>query len=60
MDRMTENNNISPIHSDFKQIKKSTEGRQKYYLSRNLYDALRYSTYQKFSLILNKAIAVAK
>lgn len=28
---MTESNNISPMHSDFEQIKKSTEDEQEYW-----------------------------
>ena len=52
-------NNISPILSDFEQIKKSTDDGQDYWSSRDLCNALGYSTYQKFTRILNKAIAVA-
>lgn len=51
--------NISPMSSDFEQIKKSTEDGQEYWSSRKLSTALGYSTYQKFSRTLNKAIAVA-
>jgi len=56
---MIEENNISPMSSDFEQIKKSTEDGQEYWSSRELSTALGYSTYQKFSRTLNKAIAVA-
>ena len=52
-------NNISPMHSDFEQIKKLAEDGQEYWTSRELCNALGYSTYQKFTRILNKAIAVA-
>ena len=52
-------NNISPMYSDFEQIKKSTDDGQDYWSSRDLCNALGYSTYQKFTRILNKAIAVA-
>ena len=56
---MIEENNISPMSSDFEQIKKSTEDGQEYWSSRELSTALGYSSYQKFSRTLNKAIAVA-
>ncbi len=56
---MTESNNISPMYSDFEQIKKSTEYGQEYWTSRDLCTALGYSTYQKFSRLLNKSIAIA-
>ena len=56
---MTESNNISPMYSDFEQIKKSTEDGQEYWTSRDLCTALGYSTYQKFSRLLNKSIAIA-
>ena len=56
---MIEENNISPMHSDFEQIKKLAEDGQEYWTSRELCNALGYSTYQKFMRILNKAIAVA-
>ena len=56
---MIEENNISPMYSDFDQIKKLEEDGQEYWTSRELCNALGYSTYQKFTRILNKAIAVA-
>ncbi len=56
---MIEENNISPMFSDFEQIKKLEEDGQEYWTSRELCNALGYSTYQKFTRILNKAIAVA-
>ena len=56
---MIEENNISPLQSDFEQIKKLAEDGQEYWTSRELCNALGYSTYQKFTRILNKAIAVA-
>ena len=56
---MIEENNISPMHSDFEQIQKLAEDGQEYWTSRELCDALGYSTYQKFTRILNKAIAIA-
>ena len=56
---MIESNNILPMCSDFDQIKKLEEDGQEYWTSRELCNALGYSTYQKFTRILNKAIAVA-
>ena len=56
---MIDINNISPIQSDFEQIKKLAEDGQEYWSSRDLCNALGYSTYQKFIRILNKAIVVA-
>ena len=56
---MIDINNISPMYSDFEQIKKLEEDGQEYWTSRELCNALGYSTYQKFTRILNKAIAVA-
>ena len=47
------------MYSDFEQIKKLEEDGQEYWTSRELCNALGYSTYQKFTRILNKAIAVA-
>lgn len=57
---MTANNNISPMQSDFERIKKRTEDGQEYWTSRELYAAMGYSTYQKFSRVISKAIEVAK
>ncbi len=57
--RMIEENNISPIRSDFEQIKRLSEDGQEYWTSRDLCTALGYSTYQKFSRLLNKSIAIA-
>lgn len=54
-----EENNISPIRSDFEQIKKQNESGSEYWASRDLCVALGYSTYQKFSRTINKAIAIA-
>ena len=51
--------NISPMQSDFESIKKQTENGQEYWTSRELSTALGYSTYQKFTRILNKAIMIA-
>ena len=47
------------MFSDFEQIRRTTEDGQEYWTSRELGNALGYSTYQKFTRILNKAIAVA-
>lgn len=53
-------NDIPPMSSDFEQIKKTTENGQDYWSSRELCQALGYSTYQKFTRILNKAKAIAE
>lgn len=52
--------NIEFFRSDFEQIKKQTEGGKEYWTSRDLCSALGYSTYQIFTRILYKVIAVAK
>ena len=54
-----EENNISPIRSNFEQIKKQYESGSEYWTSRDLCVALGYSTYQKFTRTINKAIAKA-
>ena len=54
-----EENNISPIRSDFEQIKKQDESGSEYWTSRDLCVALGYSTYQKFTRTISKAIAIA-
>ena len=56
---MTEENNISPMRSDFEQIKKRREDGREYWTSRDLCTTLGYSTYQKFTRLLTKAIAIA-
>ena len=56
---MIDENNISPIQSDFERIKKRDENGSEYWASRDLCNALGYSTYQKFNRILSKAIAIA-
>lgn len=48
------------MQSDFERIKKRTEDGQEYWTSRELYAAMEYSTYQKFSRVISKAIEVAK
>ena len=50
---------IPPMQSDFESIKKQNEKGQEYWTSRELCTALGYSTYQKFTRILNKAIMIA-
>ncbi len=55
-----EENNISPIQSDFEQIKRLDGNGIEYWTSRELCTALGYSTYQKFTHIINKAVAIAK
>ncbi|WP_298062923.1 RhuM family protein [uncultured Rikenella sp.] len=54
-----EENNISPFQSDFEQIKRLDKNGIEYWTSRELCTALGYSTYQKFTRIINKAIAIA-
>ncbi|EXZ86236.1 virulence RhuM family protein, partial [Bacteroides fragilis str. B1 (UDC16-1)] len=54
-----EESNISPIRSDFEQIKKQDESGSEYWASRDLCVVLGYSTYQKFTRTINKAIAIA-
>ena len=54
-----EDNNIPPLQSDFEQIKRLNKDGQEYWLSRDLCTALGYSTYQKFTRIINKAISIA-
>ena len=56
---MMKESSISPIRSDFEQIKKQNESGSEYWTSRELCTALGYSTYQKFNRTLNKAIAIA-
>ena len=57
---MVANNNISSIQSDFERIKKQTKDGKEYWTSRELYQAMGYSTYQKFNSVISKAIEVAK
>ena len=52
--------NIQPMQSDFEQIKKSTEKGKEYWSARELATAFGYSTWQKFSRVLNKALTVAQ
>lgn len=52
--------NIQPMQSDFEQIKKSTEKGKEYWSARELATAFGYSTLQKFSRVLNKALTVAQ
>lgn len=49
-------NNILPITSDFEQIKRLGDNGIEFWCSRNLCTALGYSTYQKFSQTIDKAI----
>ncbi len=54
-----EENNISLIQSDFEQIKRLDGNGIEYWTSRELGTELGYSTYQKFTHTINKAIAPA-
>lgn len=56
---MIDENNISPIQSDFERIKKQDKNGSEYWTSRELCTALGYSTYQKFNRTLTKAIVIA-
>ena len=56
---MMEETNISPIRSDFEQIKKQNESGSEYWTSRDLCVALGYSTYQKFTRTISNAITIA-
>lgn len=56
---MVDENNILPITSDFEQIKRLSENGIEFWCSRDLCTALGYSTYQKFSRTIDKAIAIA-
>ena len=47
------------MQSDFESIKKQNEKGKEYWTSRELSTALGYSTYQKFTRTLNKAIMIA-
>ena len=49
---MMKESSISPIRSDFEQIKKQDESGSEYWTSRDLCVALGYSTYQKFTRTL--------
>ncbi len=51
--------NVEFLSSDFEQIKKRKDGGKEYWSSRDLCAVLGYSTYQKFTRIINKAIAIA-
>ena len=51
--------NVELLSSDFEQIKKRKVGGKEYWSSRDLCAVLGYSTYQKFTRIINKAIAIA-
>ena len=55
---MMKESSISPIRSDFEQIKKQDESGSEYWTSRDLCVALGYSAYQKFTRTINKAIAI--
>ena len=57
---MTNETNIQPMQSNFEQIKKKSADGQEYWSARDLATALGYSTWQKFSRIINKALQVAK
>ena len=51
-------NNILPIISDFEQIKRLSENGIEFWSSRDLCTVLGYSTYQKFSRVIDIDIAI--
>lgn len=53
-------NNIQEIQSQFEQIKKLSTDNKEYWTSRELCGAMGYSTYQKFSRVLDKAMEIAR
>lgn len=57
---MIDNNNISPLQPDFERIKRQAVDGQEYWTSRELCVAMGYSTYQKFSRVIDKAVEAAK
>lgn len=57
---MDEQHIIQPMQPDFEQIKKTAENGKEYWSARELSTAMGYSTWQKFSRVLNKALLVAQ
>lgn len=57
---MIDNNNISSLQPDFERIKRQAVDGQEYWTSRELCVAMGYSTYQKFSRVIDKAVEAAK
>ena len=57
---MTENDNIPQMQSDFERIRRQTEEGQEYWTSRELCAVMGYSTYQKFSRVIGKAVEAAR
>ena len=56
---MMEENSLFLIRFDFEQIKTQHKSGSEYWTSRDLCVALCYSTYQKFTRTISKAIAIA-
>lgn len=57
---MPNENEILPLQSDFEQIKKTSADGSFFWSARELFSALGYSTYQKFSRILDKSMTAAQ
>ena len=57
---MPNENEILPLQSDFEQIKKTSADGSFFWSARELSSALGYSTYQKFSRILDKSMTAAQ
>lgn len=57
---MPNENEILPLQSDFEQIKKTSADGCFFWSARELSSALGYSTYQKFSRILDKSMTAAQ
>lgn len=57
---MPKENEILPLQSDFEQIKRTSADGRIFWSARELSSVLGYSTYQKFSRILDKSTAAAQ
>lgn len=57
---MPNENEILPLQSDFEQIKKTNADGRNFWSARELSPALGYSTYQKFSRLLDKSMVAAQ
>jgi hypothetical protein len=57
---MDEQQNIQPMQSDFKRVRKETADGKEYWSARELSNVMGYSTWQKFNRVLNKALQVAQ
>ena len=57
---MAEAKNIHPMQPNFEQIKKVAKNGKEYWSARELSTTMGYSTWQKFSRVLNKALQAAQ